>query len=285
MPDGYARLTEDGMIQWRFIDGKLIFERPGMPPFTVSVDNDMLIMTDEAGEVRSWIRHGMESEAYCDWRIIDYIDHIVVDEGFRLERNFESSTASFDLVLYRMVSFENNVNFFHHEYWEIVILQNGIFRDVIRHYPHSFGRSLVNPYSMLSIMEIDVDFDGHPDLLIWLGSFGNQGAGRYDAFLQRDGEFVHTPRFAEIMNPMINHENQSISASWRGGAAHHGREVHRFVEDDFMMVAQLETRSWARHRTYNERILVNGEWQKGYLCIINENEDIDSEYLAQCEAN
>jgi len=215
--------------------------------------------------------------------------YLTIDEGFSIERTFETSTESFDLTMYRMIPLESSGDLFHQEengYWEIIILQDEIFRDVIRHYPRITSTSFfINPYE-LSIMEVDVDFDGHSDLLIWLGAFGNQGASMYDAFLQRDDEFVHTPSFANnIMNPMINYENQSISAHWRSGAASHGRESHRFIDGEFVMVARLSRRGYARFLTYTESILINDQWQENLLCIVNENEEIDSEYLEQCVAN
>jgi len=285
LPSGYVRITNIGMVQWRFIDDELIIERPEMPTFTVAVDDNMLSITDETGDVRSWIRHGIEPDDYRDWRIREYLDYITIDEGFRLERNFKSATDSFDLISYRMVSLESDIALFNgevSEYWEIVVLQNGVIQDVIRHYPQTNASWGINRYHPLTIAEVDVDFDGRVDVIIWLGAFGNQGAGRYDAFLQRDNGFIRS-NFAEIMNPMINHENQLISASWRGGAAHHGNEFHRFVDGEFIMVAQLERRGWARFLRYNERILVNGEWQESTSCIVNDGEDIDTEYLVQCE--
>jgi len=287
LPNGYGRITDVGVIQWRFIDDQLILERCGMPTFTVSVDDDMLIIVDEAGDARSWIRHGTEPEAYRDWRISDYLDYIVVDEGYRLINNFESSTASFDLVLYQMLSLDRDeFSFFQvYEYWEIVILQNGNLLDVIRHYPQSTGRfDLSYDTTTLSILEVDVDFDGQSDLLIWMGGFGIQGAGRFDAFLQRDDGFVRAASFSEIMNPMINHENQSISASWRDGAFYSGVSVYNFTEDFFVVDARLVRHRRFGHHRYSESLLVNGEWQISVLCIVNENEDIDPDYLTQCEA-
>ena len=252
------------------------------------IHTEMTNTNDELNQQLDAMRADLRWERHL--RILDASDFaadLTVDDGFGLKQTFSTSTASFDLVMYRftLLEAENAMDFTFqvgNDYWEVVILQNGMMQDVIRHYPQPIGRMMINPAEMLSIIEVDVDFDGQPDLLIWLGAFGNQGAGRYDAFLQREDGFLHAPSFAQIMNPMVNHETRLISASWRASAAWHGMETHRFIEDDFVMISVLSRRGYARFLRYEEERLINGEWQINSLCIIDEGVEIDTEYLEIC---
>lgn len=67
----------------------------------------------------------------------------------------------------------------------------------------------------------DVTFDGNKDLLVYLGSFGNQGVEYWDAYIWNEAKkkFIFTPSFREIPNPTINEKEKVIESFSRGSAA------------------------------------------------------------------
>jgi len=100
-------------------------------------------------------------------------------------------------------------------------------------YIDSFEITMRLGSAIKGITLIDIDFDGIKDVLVWLGSFGNQGAMVYDAFLNRENSYIET-NFAEILNPAINTQDGSIRGSTRNSGASHSFFIYSFINDSFV---------------------------------------------------
>lgn len=66
--------------------------------------------------------------------------------------------------------------------------------------------------------EVDANFDGKMDLMIYRGSFGAQSVAYYDCYLNRDDHFERVNGFDEIPEPVIDDENKVILGHIRDGA-------------------------------------------------------------------
>lgn len=90
-----------------------------------------------------------------------------------------------------------------------------------------------------SVILRDVTFDGHDDLLIYLGSFGNQGVEYFDCYVWNDGnpQFVHAPTFKDIQNPAII--NGCIYSNARESAATYIYERWAYHKGRFTATARL----------------------------------------------
>lgn len=73
----------------------------------------------------------------------------------------------------------------------------------------------------------DVNFDGHDDLLIYLGSYGNQGVVYKDCFLWNAAAslFERCEAFKSIPNPVVDTQGGFICGSTRRNAGHYVFEL------------------------------------------------------------
>ena len=69
------------------------------------------------------------------------------------------------------------------------------------------------------IMETDVNFDGHTDVLLFRGVLGAQGIDFYDCWISDGSRLVRCEGFEEIPNPYVNTESKLIYGHIRDGAA------------------------------------------------------------------
>ncbi|MGP1561440.1 MAG: XAC2610-related protein [Helicobacteraceae bacterium] len=70
---------------------------------------------------------------------------------------------------------------------------------------------------------IDVNFDGFKDILIYLGSYGNQGVVYKDCFLWNDKKYLfenYSP-FKSIPNPQIDENERRIYGNLRNSFSHY----------------------------------------------------------------
>lgn len=89
--------------------------------------------------------------------------------------------------------------------------------------------SLENAVFVESRYELsDVNFDGHDDLLIYLGSFGSQGVVYKDCFLwnANASSFVRCEAFKSIPNPVVDTQGGFICGSARRSSGHHVFELY-----------------------------------------------------------
>lgn len=123
----------------------------------------------------------------------------------------------------------------------VEILQNGRSLQSIN-YPYDTEFE-PNPKSRRdSVVLRDVTFDGHDDLLIYLGSFGNQGVEYFDCYVWDDNssEFVHAPTFKDIQNPKV--ASTCIYSKARESAASYIYERWTYAKGRFTATARLVQR-------------------------------------------
>ena len=69
------------------------------------------------------------------------------------------------------------------------------------------------------VYETDVNFDGHPDVLLFRGVLGAQGIDFYDCWISDGSRLVRCEGFEEIPNPYVDAGNKLIYGHVRDGAA------------------------------------------------------------------
>jgi len=216
----------------------------------------------------------------------DQMNSVVVDEGFSIVDRSEITGKELDFIVYMIRADDENNGATTPSgtsiYWEIIVLRNGEMIQRIRH-DWSQGAHLP-PLASDLVLEIDVDFDGNNDLLVWRGRFGAQGSASYDLYIQYDGNFIHIPSFADIPNPRIDPENQVILGSWRNSSASHGYGIYHFINDELIKIEWLTTGWDTLHDAiiWHDQILVDGEWQTRELIVIDEIGSYADHVLEDC---
>lgn len=118
-----------------------------------------------------------------------------------------------------------------------------------------------------SVVLRDVTFDGHDDLLIYLGSFGNQGVEYFDCYVWNDGnrKFVHAPTFKDIQNPTA--ANGCIYSKARESASTYIYERWTYGKGRFSATARLVERYSAdRSCLYDEYLIGEKQQKKNLTC-------------------
>lgn len=88
----------------------------------------------------------------------------------------------------------------------------------------------------VKIWEVDINFDGTLDLMLYFGTVGNQCAAMYDCYVFDEGQFLACRNFSRLMNPRIDKENQLIIMHSRGSASSYEETAFRVVGIDLEMV-------------------------------------------------
>jgi len=83
---------------------------------------------------------------------------------------------------------------------------------------------------------VDVNFDGHSDLLICKGGYGVQGAISYHCYLYSDESFILCPSFSSIPNPVVDSEKRLIKGTYRENASKSVTEYYTFSGGVFNLV-------------------------------------------------
>ncbi len=81
---------------------------------------------------------------------------------------------------------------------------------------------------------LDVNFDGFKDILIYLGSYGNQGVVYKDCFLwnNKNQLFENYNSFQEIPNPQIDEHGKCIYGFFRNHSGHCTYEFYAWNENE-----------------------------------------------------
>ncbi len=84
----------------------------------------------------------------------------------------------------------------------------------------------------------DANFDGKPDILVSLGSYGAQGLLYYACFLWNDTEhrYVEEKSFDEIPNPQVDAARKLVTGEARASAAEVEHSEYRFDGKHFVQV-------------------------------------------------
>ena len=225
LPDGgFHRFRDDrySSLVWDLDEnGDLLVEAGAeLLTFEFDVTNDVLTLNDRAGNVRSWLREGVESDEYRQWLITDYLEYFDVPEGYRLLDNMWISGDEFNVVIYELAL--EGASCDHDEFYErfstaceeseerdsdvsvivnvqnfvIVVKRDDVVFDVIEHETirvrgRMSGGLVARHVNMEELVtEVDLDFDDRNDLLILShDSASNMMYDAYVAYLQRDDGF------------------------------------------------------------------------------------------------
>lgn len=116
-------------------------------------------------------------------------------------------------------------------------------------YKYDWTEDLPNGDVSSDIILKDVNFDGEKDLLISLGSYGNQGVEYFDCYVWDDSisQFVHAPTFKDIQNPTV--ASGCIFSKARVSAATYIYERWSYDKGRFAVTAKLLQR-FSTDRTY-----------------------------------
>lgn len=106
--------------------------------------------------------------------------------------------------------------------------------------------SLLSGYNRMEaiIWEVDVNFDGTLDLMLFCGHTGNQYAAMYDCYVFDEGQFFECETF---MNPSIDEENQLIITYSRGSAASYEETAYTVEGIDSKWV-------WKKEYVYDDAV-------------------------------
>jgi len=219
------------------------------------ISNHEIIPTNETDNTIIGGADDSEQEIYQEWLITNYLNYFEIEDGFHIVDNFNISGTQFDFVIYDIQPIDENEWGFH---LAIVVIKDGEVLDII----YNRDRWSEN----ISVLEMDVDFDGKMDIVIFLGYDGAQGARTYNIYLQRDKGFLSAPIL--VSNPIFDIENQLVLTTWRNAAWSHSRFIYRFVGDEFVAVEHLlteivpsEEEGVSDQYLWHHTILVGDEWQ------------------------
>ena len=111
------------------------------------------------------------------------------------------------------------------------------------HYSYNFddyGEPNI-PLKKDSMLLRDVTSDGNKDLLIYMGSYGNQGIERFDCYVwdEKNQKLQHAPSFIDIDNPKVVKAESGIFSSARSSAAEYVYGLWQYRDGKFKKTAEL----------------------------------------------
>lgn len=111
------------------------------------------------------------------------------------------------------------------------------------HYSYNFddyGEPNI-PLKKDSMLLCDITSDGNRDLLIYMGSYGNQGIERFDCYVwdEKNQKLQHAPSFVDIDNPKVVKAEGGIFSSARSSAAEYVYGLWQYKDGKFKKTAEL----------------------------------------------
>ena len=233
------------------------------PSFVSNVISRNLPLASEA--IASPIRDYTDSHNAATIEIVsEYLSILPIDEGYHITNCARTTGSTFDYAVYEMKSFDESGSD-RAIYWVVVVIKDGEVFEVLR---QNLDKYAVLPYPHVKrmVLEVDVDFDGNNDVLIWLGRFGTQAAVRYACYLQRDRELEECPSFSYIPNPAVDAQGKVILSCWREWAASHSYAKFFFIDGEFVEKERLteelkRTASGDDLWTWTDKVFEDGEWR------------------------
>jgi len=233
----------------------------------VEMDGDRLMVTSEWGNLRTGLREGAEPVIN-----IAYLEYFTIDEGYKVVYSVEVPGDQFDFVIYELSEMNNELP----PIVVVVVIENEAVFDVLQ---VSLVQMMLTRAHTQMIIEIDVDFDGRNDVLLWhwdSGSFGHPHSS-FTAYLQRDGYFEENESFRSILNPYVNLENERIVGG-TSGRYHRSRHHYYYIDGEFIEMASLTSRQQPANIDGSfdtimiEERMVDGMMQTHHLCMSSDGE-------------
>ena len=111
------------------------------------------------------------------------------------------------------------------------------------HYSYNFddyGEPNI-PLKKDSMLLRDVTSDGNKDLLIYMGSYGNQGIERFDCYVWdvKAEKLVHAPSFVNIDDPKVDKTEGCVFSSARSSAAEYVYGLWQYKDGKFKKTTEL----------------------------------------------
>lgn len=122
----------------------------------------------------------------------------------------------------------------------------------------------------------DVNFDGYKDVIILNNFAGAHGNTWYDCWLWdvKTSSFVVSDSFAQICNPSLDPDNQSIYSTGGSGAAYWGGSIYKYIDGEFVITNDLYT-DWGG--------LVEKQLMNGIMEIVREVQYGEDEQILERE--
>lgn len=125
-------------------------------------------------------------------------------------------------------------------YWTVDVARNGKIIQTLtyrRDDAADFG-----PFISQLVVEKDANFDGYPDLMIFMGHFGAQGLLRFQCYLWNPDsrKYVYFQEFEEIPNPRLDSANKRIFGTERDNACTHTDFLYQYVGGSLVETRELQ---------------------------------------------
>ena len=159
-----------------------------------------------------------------------YVQYVDIWDGYKVSEFQHLEGKEYTYAVYEL-SNDNN------KYLSVVVIRDGKALKTIRQDYHDFA--LVHPTTENLVSEIDVNFDGRNDVLLYGGSFGTQQMMLHSCYLSSDDGLENYLPFFEVSNPVIDGEDEIIRSSQRESAAVSTETVYEWVNGHLTATAEL----------------------------------------------
>lgn len=162
-----------------------------------------------------------------------YEQYITVDEGYEIS-DFNGLTGEeFTYIVYEIQSVDEE----NKKYWQAVVTKEDSVVTVIRQDMEDGAGPWPSTVDLIS--EIDVNFDGRNDVLVYIGSFGAQGASAHRCFLQNEDGTLYESESFPVYNVAVSDTFHAIRTTWRNHAAEHEEIYYEYKNGEFVPVQKI----------------------------------------------
>jgi len=162
-----------------------------------------------------------------------YEQYITVEEGYEIS-DFNGLTGEeFTYIVYEMQSVDEE----NQKYWQAVVTKEDSVVTVIRQDIEDGAGPWPSTVDLIS--EIDVNFDGRNDVLVYIGSFGAQGASAHRCFLQNEDGTLYESESFPVYNIAVSDTFHAIRTTWRNHAAEHEEIYYEYKNGKFVPVQKI----------------------------------------------
>ncbi len=163
----------------------------------------------------------------------EYEQYITLDDGYEISDFNGLSGEEFTYIVYEMQRIDDE----NRKYWQAVVVKHDKVVTVIRQNIEDGAGPWPSTVDLVS--EIDVNFDGRNDVLVYIGSFGTQGASAHRCFLQNeDGTLCESDSFP-MYNIAVSDTFYALRTTWRNHAAEHEETYYEYKDGEFVPVQKI----------------------------------------------